>query len=97
MADTIETLTKTDQDNQVVTGFLTQAIQALEAVHAWTQEHYQNNPDPHNLMADLADLKADLQRMTAKHNQLVGKIQLAKQEAEQKAAQQISDDPYDGR
>jgi hypothetical protein len=48
-------------------------------------------------MADLADLKADLQRMTAKHNQLVGKIQLAKQEAEQKAAQEIPDDPYDGR
>jgi hypothetical protein len=39
VADIVETLTKTDQDNQVVTGFLTQAIQALEAVHAWTQEH----------------------------------------------------------
>ena len=94
MADTVETLTKTDQDQQIVIGFLNQAIQALEAVHAWTQEHYKNNPDPHNLMADLEDLKGDLQRMMAKHNQLTGKIQLAKQEAEQKAAQEVPDNPY---
>ena len=94
MADTVETLTKTDQDQQIVIGFLNQAIQALEAVHAWTQEHYKNNPDPHNLMADLEDLKGDLQRMMAKHNQLTGKIQLAKQEAEQKSAEQDPDDPY---
>ena len=94
MADTVETLTRTDQDYQVVIGFLTQAVQAIEAVHAWTQEHYTNNPDPHNLMADLSDLRSDLQRITAKHNQLVGKIQLAKQEAEQKAAQESPDDPY---
>lgn len=94
MADTVETLTKTDQDQQIVIGFLNQAIQALEAVHSWTQEHYKDNPDPHNLMADLNDLKGDLERMMAKHNQLAGKIQLAKQEAEQKAAEQLPDNPY---
>jgi hypothetical protein len=94
MVDTVETLTKTDQDQQTVIGFLNQAIQALEAVHAWTQEHYKVHPDPHNLMADLADLKADLQRMMEKHNELAGKIQLAKREAEQKSAEQDPDDPY---
>lgn len=94
MADTVETLTKSDQDLQVVVGFLNQAVQAVEAVHAWTQEHYKDNPDPHNLMGDLGDLKGDLQRMTERHNELVGKIQLAKQEAEQKAATEIPDNPY---
>jgi hypothetical protein len=94
MADTVETLTKTDQDQQIVIGFLNQAIQALEAVHAWTQEHYKIHPDPHNLMADLEDLKADLHRMMAKHNELAGKIQLAKQEAKQKSAEEVPDDPY---
>jgi hypothetical protein len=93
MADTVETLTKTDQDYQVVIGFVNQAIQALEAVHAWTQEHYKDNPDPHNLMADLADLKSDLQRLMARHNEFAGKIQLAKQEAQQKAAPEDSDNP----
>ena len=73
---------------------LTQAVQAVEAVHAWTQEYYRDNPDPHKLMNDLADLKADLQRITDKHNEFVGKIQLAKQEAERNAAHETSDDPY---
>jgi hypothetical protein len=45
-------------------------------------------------MADLEDLKGDLQRMMAKHNQLTGKIQLAKQEAEQKSAEEVPDNPY---
>lgn len=94
MADAVETLTETDQDQQIVIGFLNQAIQALEAVHGWTQEHYNDNPDPHNLMADLSDLKGDLERMVARHNELAGKIQLAKQEAEQKAAEEQSDNPY---
>jgi len=93
MPDAVETLTKTDQDLQVVLGFLNQAVQAVEAVHAWTQEHYRDNPDPHNLMADLADLKGDLDRLTARHNELTGRIQLAKQEAEQAATQGTSDNP----
>ena len=93
MTDTVESLTKMDQDTQNVIGFLTQAVQALEAVHAWAQEH-QTTGDPHNLMADIADLKGDLQRMTDKHNALQGKIQLAKQEAEQAAANQVPENPY---
>jgi hypothetical protein len=93
MTDTVETLTRTDQDYYIVLGFFIQAVQAVEAVHAWTQEHYRDNPDPHNLMNGLADLKADLRRITAKHNEFVGKIQLAKQEAERNGAQETSDDP----
>jgi hypothetical protein len=76
---------------------LTQAVQAVEAVHAWTQQHYKDNPDPHKKMNDLADLKADLERITAKHNEFVGKIQVAKQEAERNPAQETSDDPYQTR
>jgi hypothetical protein len=65
MTDTVETLTRTDQDCQILLGFLTQAVQAVEAVHAFTQQHSKYNPDPHKLTSDLADLKADLQRITA--------------------------------
>ncbi len=90
MSDTVETLTKTDQDLQIVIGFLNQAVQALEGVHAWTQEHYRDNPDPHALMADLDDIKGDLTRLTTRHNELAGKIQLARAEA----AQQLPENPY---
>ena len=87
----LEDLQQVDQKVVFVLGLLTQADQALEEVHAYAQRYQEGNPNPKELVEALKDIRVEIGKVTARHNELQGQIREAQHEVEQQQANQAND------